>query len=159
MTSKRKNAKPLVLDPLPSAFTTTSLVPWGGSSQALTKQEERILETGGEQQLVSAVFNAKAIFGQSKIKEIHEHGTLLFDETVSFVMDVKERSGRSREHQGYIDHFTARQIALLDQHMLKLIDISVTAIAHQVYLSPYPPPEPESRPGFLARLFGTTARE
>lgn len=157
MTSKRKNANPL--DPLHSGLTTTSLVLWGGASQALKKQEERILETGREQQLVSAVFNAKAIFGQSKIKEIHEHGTLLFDETVSFVMDIKERSGRSREHQGYIDHFTARQIALLDQHMLKLIDISVTAIAHQVYLSPYPLPEPEPRPGLLARLFGTTARE
>ena len=147
----KKNTYPLSQMPSASDFTD-GLVSWPGPNRTLSKLAKGIIETGREQQLAEAVLSAKFRFAQIKIGELHEHGALVFDRTTDFIMGIKEQSGRSREHQAYIDHFTARKIALLDQHLLKLDDAGATAIAHQAYLPPYPEPEPER--GFWDRVFG-----
>jgi len=107
------------------------------------------------------IISTKARFGASKIGEIHQHASLTFDETTSFIVEIKDRSGRSQQHQAYADQFSERQIQLLAQHLLGVVDVSATGIGVEIHRPPYPPPEPEPplepkrRAGFLQRLLGS----
>lgn len=153
MTRKKEN-NVLALAPLTSDFGSTadtSLVPWS-SRKPLNKQEKQLIEVSHEQRLVIDLITTKARFGMSMIGEIHEHGSLTFDEATSFIMEVKERPGRSQLHQAYIDQFSERQIQLLAQQTLAVIDVSATGVGVEVHQSPYPPLE--QHVGFLARLLG-----
>ena len=152
--TKRRADNTLALTPLASDFgTTISLAPWS-SRWALTEDEKRLNEEARMQQLAIEAIAAKARFGASKVGEIHQHASLTFDETVGFVMEVKDRPGRSQQHQAYIDEFTERQVQLLAQHSLGVVDVGATSIGLEVHRDVYSPPGSRRRAGFLQRLFG-----
>ena len=152
MTRKKGN-NVLALPPLRSDFGTTadtSLVPWS-ARKPVTKREKQVIEVAREQWLVIDLTATKARFGDSMIGEIHKHGSLTFDEATSFIMEIKENPGRSQLHQAYIDQFSERQIQLLAQQSLAVIDVSATGIGVEVHRPLYPPEPPV---GLLQRLLG-----
>lgn len=145
----------LALTPLAADVNVTgntSLVHWG-PRQAPSRDEKELIAVGGKQRLAITIIATKARLGASMITEIHQHGSLTFDGTTGFIMEVKDRPGRSQQHQAYINQFSERQIQLLAQQLLATIDIGAAGIGIEIHKSPYPP-EPERRPGFLQRLFG-----
>jgi hypothetical protein len=125
-----------------------------GRRHALTKDEQCLIEGSRKQNLAIEISRAKALHGASRILEIHECAALAFDDTSCFIMELKDRPGRSQWHQAFTDQFYERQMQLLARHMLSLVEVAATDIGMIVHEDPYPPPEPEPRPGFLQRVFG-----
>jgi len=152
--ARKKDDNVLALTPLASnssAATNTGLVP-RNSFRALTRDEERLIEEDRKQQLAIEIRAAKGRLGMSKIAEVHKHAELTFDEAAGFIVEIKDRPGRSPQLQAYVEQFSERQIQLLAQHLLGVVDVSATGIGMEVHRDPYPPPE--RRAGFLERLFG-----
>jgi hypothetical protein len=152
MTRKKEN-NVLALPPLKSDFGSTadtSLVPWS-DRKPINRQEKKLVAVSHEQRLVAELVALKGKYAMTLIGQIHQHGSLTFDESTGFIMDIKEHPGRSEEHQAFIDQFSLRQIQLLAQQTLAVIDVSATGVGVEVHRSPYPLPE---EGGFLVRLFG-----
>lgn len=150
--TRKKTDNVLALAPLRSDFGSTadtSLVPWS-ARKPLNRREKQMIEEVHRQDLAIDLETQQARFGMTMMRRIHEHGAVSFSEATEFIMDIKEDSGRSEEHQAYIDQFSLRQIQLLAQQTLAVIDISTTGIGIEVHRSPYPPLK--ERHGFWARL-------
>lgn len=156
--AKKKNDNVLALAPLSSDLNMThgGLQAWNRRWEP-TEGERQLTEEARTQQRAIDVIATKARFAESKVGEIHQHAIQVFDETNSLIMEAKERPGRSAQHQAYMDQFSERQVQLLAQHSLGLVEVSATGIGAEVHRSPYPPPEkpkPAKRPGLLQRLLG-----
>lgn len=148
MSRKDENVLGLApLSPVPSL--STDLVPFN-PSRALTRDERRITEEWRKQTLVIEGTTAKTILGQTEIAELHKHGACVFDDSVSYIVGIKEEA-RGKEHQVYVDEFTTRQIQSLARHLLGAIEVGATNIGFEINRSLYPPPE---KRGFFERLFG-----
>ena len=121
-----------------------------GRRFALTKDERCLIEGGRKQNLSIELSRAKALHGASRFVEIHKCAAMAFDDTSCFIMELKDRPGRSQQHQAFADQFYERQTQLLARHMLSLVEVAASDIGRIVH---QPPPEP--RPGFLQRVFGS----
>jgi hypothetical protein len=150
--TRKKTDNVLALPPLRSDFGSTadtSLVPWS-AREPLNRREKRITEESHSQDLVIDLIAQQARFGMTMIGRIHEHGNKTFNGTTEFIMEVKNDSDRTEEHQAYIDQFSQRQIQLLAQQLFAVIDVSATGVGVEVHKSPYPPLKKPT--GLLARL-------
>src|SRR5436190_17340345 len=115
MTKKQENLLGL---PSVSQFpgtTSNSLVPFT-SGGPLTKDDQRMMAEFRKELAVIEATAFKTEFGMGKIGEIHEHAATEFDSTVGFILAVKDEP-RGKEHQLYVDEFTARQIQMLARHI------------------------------------------
>lgn len=150
--SKKKTDNVLALPPLKSETggrTGTSLT-LQNTRDALDRREKRIIEESHTQDLVIDLRTQQARFAMTMIGMIHEHGSMTFSEATEMIMDVKDNSDRSQEHQAYIDQFSLRQIQLLAQETLAMIDVVATTIGEEVHRSP---DDPARQPvGLLAQL-------
>ena len=99
--------------------------------------------------------SVKAAFAQTKLSELHQHTTHLFNDTLAEIVEVQEMA-RGREHQAIVDEFTRRQISVYGRQTLGMLEVGGTNIAMEVSRSLYVPPLPPEpkRRGLLARLFG-----
>jgi hypothetical protein len=150
--TRKKTDNVLALPPLRSDFGSTadtSLVPWS-AREPLNRREKRMIEEVHRQDLAIDLEAQQARFGISMMRRIHEHGAVSFSEATEFLMDIKEDSDRSQEHQAYIDQYILRQVQLLAQQTLAVIDITTTNIGVEVHRPPYPPPQAPA--GLLAWL-------
>jgi hypothetical protein len=150
--TRKKTDNVLALPPLRSDFGSTadtSLVP-RSAREPLNRRERQMIEEVHSQDLAIDLETQQARFGMSMIRRIQEHGALCFSEVTDFIMDIRENSDRSQEHQAYIDQFSQRQIQLLAQQLFAVIDVSATGVGVEVHKSPYPPPKKPA--GLLARL-------
>lgn len=150
--SKKKTDNVLALPPLKSetgSGTGTSLL-LRTTRDATNRLEKRIIEESHTQDLVIDLRAEQARFAMTMIGRIHEHGSITFSEATEMIMDVKDNVDRSQEHQAYIDQFSLRQIQLLAQETLAMIDVVATTIGGEVHRSP----DDLSREpvGLLARL-------
>jgi len=148
----KRNESVLGLAPLapPTGLSTNGHLAPFSPGRALTKDQRRILEEWHKETLVIDTTAAKTVFGMSKIAEIHQHASIKFDETVDYILAVKEEE-HSREHQQYVDEFSTRQIQLLAKHLLGAIEVGGTNIGIEIHRSLYLLSEPEQR-SFWQRL-------
>jgi hypothetical protein len=154
--TRKSNGNVLALPPLaPDSGLTASasLMPWS-PHHARTREQKRMLEHGDTQMLAIGVTAAKTCYGDDKIGEIHRHVAAEFDETVNCIIAIKDRPGRTPQHQAFVDQFCEHSIQLLAQHSFGVLEVGAAGIGMIVHETPYPPPEPEPRPGFLQRVFG-----
>ena len=158
--STKKPSDALGLAPIASELSpaSASLVPWR-SRRSLSVGEKRLTEEEQRQLLTIDIIAVKGRFGATKIEQIHRHGAQAFSEGLAAIYEIKDQAGRSQEHQQVVDAFMARQVQLLAQHELGVVDASATNIGEVVYRSveppPPPPPPPMRRVGLVERLFGT----
>ena len=132
--------------------TEAGLVPWD-DREPLSRMENELIAVSREQRLAISLIAAKARFGTGMISLIHMQGSVTFDKTTRFIMEIKDDAGRSQQHQAYVDQFSERQIQLLAQEVLAVIDVGAASIGQEIHRSAYPPPRAVRR-GLLARLFG-----
>jgi hypothetical protein len=160
--ARRKDNNVLGLAPPSSDFGSvgTEIVPWG-SRWEMSKEDERINQEAQLHRRAIEIIESKVRLGTFKIGEIHQHAMQTFEETTSFIVEIKDQAGRSQQHQAYIDQYSERHIQLLAQHLMGITDVGATAVGKEVYRSPYPPPEPEPKPipppprrGLLGWLIG-----
>lgn len=118
------------------------------SQRALTKEEQRTVDEFRSQMRVIEAINAKTSFGMAKIAELHEHAAVEFDDTVGYILRIKDQP-RGKEHQLYINEFTSHQVNALARHLMGAVEVGATAIGAEIhrplYFAPEPPPPPKRR--------------
>lgn len=129
---------------------SSELVPFGQPSRALTKDEKRVTETFDKQVLIIEATEAKTVFGQNGIGEIHQNGGYVFHDTVSYLFELKDEA-HGKEYQPYIDEFAKLQARTLAKHILGTIEVGATNIGAMIHQSLDLPPE---KPSLWKRLFG-----
>jgi hypothetical protein len=143
----KKNEDVVALVPAPDL--STALAPLS-TRHGLTAAEKGIIDESYKQRLAIEAIRVKEDFGTNKIAEIHFHVNSKFDETAGGMIEAKNRPGRSKEHQEYVDQFTRHQMNMLAQHLSGVLEVSASNIGMILHQSAYPP-EPE-RQGLLSRL-------
>jgi hypothetical protein len=126
-----------------------SLLPFA-TEQPPSREEKRVFEQLALERVVIDATAEKTLLGMDKIADLHEHGAVVFDETVAAILTLKQQT-RDREHQQYVDEFTKHQIQLFAQHEMGAIQVGSTNIARVIDRPMYPAPEER---GFFQRLFG-----
>ena len=130
----------------------TQLMPFE-PGRGLSRMEEKVVEQLHVQKLVIEAQTNKTVFGMSQIAFLHEHAATTFDHALDVVFTIKEQT-RSKEHQAYVDEFTARQLSMFGREMLGAIDVGATNIAFEVHRSLFPEPDTPEPPSWWKRTFG-----
>ena len=155
--ARETNDNVLGLAPLSSEFGTATHLGLGlwSSHQSLTQDERQLIDEARKRQLAIDIISTQARFAVSKINEMHQHASGMFDTTCNLIIEIKDRLDRDAQHQAYIDQFSEHQIRLLAQHSLAMIEMGATNIGTELHQSPYPPSSsgPKRPAGFLQRLF------
>lgn len=120
------------------------------ANRAITKREERILNTFHEDVLIIDATEAKGEFGMYKFGQLQERASDLFRDTLTSMLQNKEEV-RGTEVEPYLAEFTMRQIQMYARHMLGTLEIAGTHIGEAVHHSLSLPPEQK---GFWARVLG-----
>ena len=141
-------------DSLDSRFgsSSTSLAT-GRAGHELAWWERKIDEEARKQQRVIAEQTIKTKFGMERVGEIQQHGYQVFDNTLDYIMTVKQQT-RTKEHQAIVNEFTAMTVNGLGNHMLSAMDAGATNIAVEIHRPLYPLPDPPERKSWLKRHFG-----
>jgi hypothetical protein len=139
-------------DSFGSSFSTGNIVPLRAGHQ-LSKDEQRVMAEWHKTQLVIEATAARAVFGISKVTEIHQHGSLTFEEATAAILAIKDKA-HGKEHEAFMEEFTSRQIPLMARHLFGAIDVSVTNIGLELHRSLYPEPEKPEPLSVWKRLFG-----
>jgi hypothetical protein len=113
--------------------------------QSLANQERSIIDTLRQQELAIDAFGAKGSFGISKIAEVHEHASRLFEPTADYILDVKNPI-LNEETRAYVAEFSRQQVKALARQTMGTLEITASSIARIVHESPYPPPKPPEPP-------------
>lgn len=157
--TKKNNV--LALPPMKSDYNTA--VNTGDASHAggyvIQKREKEIIDLSAEQSTVMKHTTALAQQGITLVGSIQQHGSQVFDETSAFIIDVKQQPNRDAEHQSYIDQFSERQIQMLAQQVLGIMEVGAVGIGMEVHRSLYPEypkrdQQPDEKKGFFKRVFG-----
>lgn len=149
----KKNESLLGLVPYtPTAGTNTGLVPFA-PNQALTREEQRIVDEWHRQTLIIDATTTKTLLGLDKITEIHFHAATTFGEASGQILALRE-TAQGKEHQAYMDEFCRHQVQVLARHLLGAVEVGATNIGHEIHRSLYLAPEEDKR-SFLQRLLGT----
>ncbi|MCL5960829.1 MAG: hypothetical protein M1358_16270 [Chloroflexi bacterium] len=136
----------------PNSPSNGSLAPIS-AQRSLSRDEQRTLDEYHKEILVIDATAHKTLFGMTKIGQIHQHGALKFDETTGYILNIKNQS-RGREHQAYVNEFSAHQIQMLAGHLIGAMEVGGTNIGMEVHRSLYPLPEPPEPRSLWKRLFG-----
>lgn len=150
--SRKGTDNALALPPLRTgsgATHETNLAPWT-SSTSLTRRERSVISKSREHRLRMAAKAAKVRYAHRMIADIHEHMISTFDETESFITEVKERPGRSDPEQSHMDQFSERGSQMLARELMGATEIGATGIALLLHQDC----EPEERSGPVRRLLG-----
>ncbi len=125
----------------PGLGSSATLATWN-SHRAITISELRLLDEASLQKLAMVMIEEKTLLGMSQMAGLEQHASTTFDETVGFLMEVRDRAGRGKEHQAYLDEFTQRMVQMAAKHMLGAVEVGATGIAKEIDRSPYPAPPP-----------------
>lgn len=129
---------------------SSELVPFGQSNRALTRDQKRVTEEFGRQELIIEATGAKTAFGQDEIGEITQNGGFVFTDTVSYLFELKDEA-HGKEYQPYVDEFTKVQVRTLAKHLMGTIEVGAVNIGAVINQSLDLPPE---KPSLWKRLFG-----
>jgi hypothetical protein len=113
--------------------------------QSLANQERSIIDILRQQELAIDAFGAKGSFGISKIAEVHEHASRLFEPTADYILDVKNPL-LNEEARAYVAEFSRLQVKALARHTIGALEVAATSIVRIIHESPFPPPKPPDPP-------------
>lgn len=141
--AKKKQESALGLPTLspPTIFATGSSLGLFNDGDALTRQEEQIIERLHEQELVMDAIHAKTIFGIDKMNEVKCYGAADFLYTAQSIDEIK-REAQGTSYQASIDEFSDYVTKLAGRHTLGAIEVSANLIAQEIQRSLYLPPPP-----------------
>ncbi len=151
MTRDKHTDNPFALslrNKYPSA--AAPLVPFRNGSR-LTKREQWVRNEVRIQATQIEAATRKVEFGMACISDVNVFGTATFLHGMESMLDMRDRNGRSRDAQRYMEQFTELQVANFGRQIIEATNIGATAIAHTMYAALEPP---EMRSGFMRRLFG-----
>jgi hypothetical protein len=153
MTKKTESALGLVPAPTPPGLGLVGVSQAFGVVHASTQKELQIVDLWHEQTLVIDAVASKTLFGFDKMAGIHQHAALEFVGTAAYIDDLKQ-GAFGTGYQAAVDEFGHYMLQEAARHLLVVVGTGDAGIAAEIERPLRPPPEPEQRRGFLARLFG-----
>lgn len=124
------------------------LMPYSATRREVSREESRVLQEFRREELIIDLSAEKGKLGIRKLGEVQQCATDLFGETVTSMLDSKNRA-KGTEAQAYVEEFTMHQIQMYARHMLGTLEVVGTNIGLEVHRSLNLPPEQR---GFWARL-------
>lgn len=137
---------PFVPAPVDMGLSTTM-------GRHLTHNEQRAVAEWHLEMLVIEAQAAKTEFAVSKIGEINQHASSVFEMSVAYVFSLKEQA-HGQPYQAYSDEFSTRLLAAMGRHMLGAVEVGGTIIGKEVHRALYPEPEPPEPRSLWRRVIG-----